>query len=194
MADLLRRQTNHVHHTHRFEHVGSKFMDRVVVFRHPFPFCAQRRIAVLPNGQFHFYSRVNAGRFRTHASFRASITLTIVPKDAFLSACKASDAFWVGERFLTARSSSSTPIGRPSSLMSSVSSTVTIACSSSAGAFVAVFDSGKLICTSGWSFLKVVETTKKIRRMVRISTSETIMIEGARRFRTAKFISSRRGR
>jgi hypothetical protein len=36
----------------------------------------------------------------------------------------------------------------------------------------------------------VVETTKKIRRMVRISTSETIMIEGARRFRTAKFISS----
>src|SRR5207248_11470638 len=71
--------------------------------------------------------------------------------------------------------------------MSSVSSTVTIACSSSAGAFVAVFDSGKLIFTSGWSFLNVVETTKKIRRMVRISTSETIMMEGARRLRTANF-------
>src|SRR5438105_8001402 len=71
--------------------------------------------------------------------------------------------------------------------MSSVSSTVTIACSNSAGAFVAVFDSGKLIFTSGWSFLNVVETTKKIRRMVRISTSETMMMEGARRLRTANF-------
>ena len=38
--------------------------------------------------------------------------------------------------------------------------------------------------------MKVVETTKKMRRMVRISTSETIMMEGARLFRTAKFILS----
>src|SRR5439155_27337555 len=59
--------------------------------------------------------------------------------------------------------------------------------SSSAGVLVAVFDSGKLICTSGWSLLNVVETTKKIRRIVRISTSETIMIDGARRLRTANF-------
>src|SRR5207253_1519837 len=71
--------------------------------------------------------------------------------------------------------------------MSSVSSTVTIACSNSAGAFVAVFDSGRLIFTSGWSFLKVVETTKKIRRIVRMSTSDTMMIDGARRLRTANF-------
>src|SRR6266542_2810102 len=48
--------------------------------------------------------------------------------------------------------------------------------------------SGKLIWTSGWSFLNVVETTKKISRMIRISTSETIIMRGARRFRTAKFM------
>src|SRR5207244_881233 len=57
-----------------------------------------------------------------------------------------------------------------------------------AGSFFAVLDSGKLIWTSGWSFLNVVETTKKISRMIRISTSETIIMRGARRFRTAKFM------
>jgi hypothetical protein len=35
----------------------------------------------------------------------------------------------------------------------------------------------------------VVETTKKINRMMRISTSETMIIRGARRFRTAKFMA-----
>src|SRR5207248_7938619 len=165
LAHLLRRQSNPVGSAHRFQHIVSEFSDRVVDFRHPFPFRAQRRIAVPPNGQFHFYSRVNAGRFRTPASFSASITLTIVPNDAFLSACRASDAFFVGERFRTALSSSFTSIDWPSSFTPSVSSTVTMACSSSAGAFVAVFDSGKLICTSGWSFLNVVETTKKMRRI-----------------------------
>src|SRR5437870_1246305 len=64
---------------------------------------------------------------------------------------------------------------------------MTTACSSSACALVAVFDSSKLIFTSGWSFLNVVETTKKIRRIVRISTSDTMMMEGARRLRTANF-------
>src|SRR6266849_10503576 len=63
-----------------------------------------------------------------------------------------------------------------------------MAWSSSAGTFFAVFDSGRLICTSGWSRLKVVETTKKISRMVKISTSETMMMDGARRLRTANFI------
>src|SRR6266487_1325633 len=67
---------------------------------------------------------------------------------------------------------------------------LTIACSSSPGRFCAVLDSGRLICTSGWSFLKVVETTKKMSRMIRISTSETIIMRGARRFRTAKFMCS----
>src|SRR4029453_16376229 len=80
----------------------------------------------------------------------------------------------------------------------SFASTLTTACSSSAGVLVAVFDSGRLICTSGWSFLNVVETTKKISRIVRMSTSETMMIDGARRLRTANFtdvdLGSRHGR
>src|ERR1700737_3343337 len=63
-----------------------------------------------------------------------------------------------------------------------------MACSSSAGTFFAVFYSGRLICTSGWSRLNVVETTKKISKMVKISTSETMMMDGARRFLTANFI------
>src|SRR6266403_4859619 len=67
---------------------------------------------------------------------------------------------------------------------------LTIACSSSPGRFCAVLDSGRLICTSGWSFLKVVETTKKMSKMIRISTSETMIMRGARRFRTAKFMCS----
>src|SRR5437899_5128120 len=67
---------------------------------------------------------------------------------------------------------------------------LTITCSSSAGSFFAVLDSGKLIWTSGWSFLNVVETTKKISRMIRISTSEMMIMRGARRFRTAKFMAS----
>src|SRR6266550_7035139 len=67
---------------------------------------------------------------------------------------------------------------------------LTIACSSSLGFFCAVLDSGRLICTSGWSFLNVVETTKKMSRMMRISTSETMMMSGARRFRTEKFMRS----
>src|SRR2546430_12677457 len=45
--------------------------------------------------------------FRTPASLSASITLMIVPNDAFRSACKASDAFCVGERLRTAPSSRS---------------------------------------------------------------------------------------
>jgi hypothetical protein len=40
----------------------------------------------------------------------------------------------------------------------------------------------------------VVETTKKMSRIVRISTSETIMMEGARRFRTAIFMMRKRPR
>src|SRR6266513_877135 len=50
----------------------------------------------------------------------------------------------------------------PSRRTSSFSLTLTTACSNSDDALVAVFASGKLICTSGWSRLNVVETTKKI--------------------------------
>src|SRR5438874_132868 len=46
----------------------------------------QNRIAVLQDRQSHYSPRVNAGKFFTPASFNASMTLTIVPNDAFLSA------------------------------------------------------------------------------------------------------------
>jgi hypothetical protein len=111
-----------------------------------------------------------------------------MPQEAFRSACSASADFRVSGNSRTAVSNSSTATGLPSSCTWSFSSTLTMACSSSAGFFVAVFDSGKLICTSGWSFLNVVETTKKISKMMRMSTSDTMIIVGARLFRTAKFI------
>src|SRR5205814_5748341 len=190
-ANLLCRQSNAVGLMHGFDHVLGEFANPVVNFLDPVPLRPEHRVAILHDRQLHRSPRVNAGRFFTPASFNASITLTMVPKDAFLSACSASDVRRVSGKFFTALSKSSTAIVFPSSLISSFSLTVRSACSSSAGALVAVFDSGKLICTSGWSFLNVVETTKKISRIVRMSTSETIMIEGARRFRTAKFILSR---
>src|ERR1043166_337270 len=172
---------------HRLDHVLRQLTCPIVDRLNPLTFRPQDRVAVLHNLQLHFSPRVKAGRFFTPASFNASITFTLIPKDAFLSACNASEVRLVSDKFRTAFSKSSISTVCPSSLISSVSLTVKSAWSSSPGAVVAVFDSGKLICTSGWSFLNVVETTKKIRRIVKMSTSETIMIDGARRLRTANF-------
>src|SRR5436309_11986117 len=175
---------------HRLHHVRRQLPNAIVDFLDPFAFCPKDWVTVLQNRQDHFSSRVKAGKFLTPASFNASITLMIVPKEAFLSACSASVDLRGSGKSRTAPSNSSTVTARPSSLISSLSLMLTIAWSSSAGRFCAVFDSGKLIWTSGWSFLNDVETTKKIRRMIRISTSETMIMRGARRFRTAKFMCS----
>src|SRR6058998_3562115 len=175
---------------HGLDHVSGQLANVIVDLLDPSASRPQDRVAVLQDRQYHFSSRVKAGKFLTPASFNASITLMIVPKEAFLSACSASVDLRGSGKSRTAPSSSSTLVARPSSLISSLSLMLTIAWSSSAGGFCAVFDSGKLIWTSGWSFLNDVETTKKIRRMIRISTSETMIMRGARRFRTAKFMCS----
>lgn len=86
-----------------------------------------------------------SGQVFTPASFNASITLMIVPNEAFLSACMARADFLVGGKFLTDVSSSSAVTIWPSSRISSFSFTLTIACSSSAATLAAVFDSGRLI-------------------------------------------------
>ena len=48
---------------------------------------------------------------------------------------------------------------------------------------VAVLESGRLMTTAGWSRLKVVVTMTKIRRIARMSMSETMMTAGIRRLR-----------
>src|SRR5690242_3204445 len=173
---------------HCLDHILGKFANAIVNFVDSVALRPQDRVPILNDFQLH-WPWVKAGRFFTPANFNASMTFTMTPKEAFLSACNASVLRRVSAKLRTALSKSSTAIVFPSSLISSFSLTVRITCSSSAGAVVAVFDSGRLIFTSGWSFLKVVETTKKIRRMVRISTRETMMMDGARLFRTANFMN-----
>src|SRR6266704_7143774 len=104
---------------HRLKHVRRQLPNAIVDFLDPFALCPKDRVAVMQDRQDHFSSRVNAGKFLTPASFNASITLMIVPKEAFLSACSASVDLRVSGRFRTAPSSSSTPTVRPSSLISS---------------------------------------------------------------------------
>src|SRR3981081_2631509 len=130
---------------HRLEHVRGELAEWIVDLIDAFAFCPENRISVLTDGQIHFCSRVKEGRFFTPANLSASITLMIVPQDAFLSACKARDDFRVAGKLRTALPSSSTENRFPCSVTSSLSSTLTTACSISAGALVAVFESGRLI-------------------------------------------------
>src|SRR4029079_4568139 len=104
---------------HRLDHVRGQFANPIVYVVDRFAFGPQDRGGVLQNRQDHFSSRVNAGKFRTPASFNASITLIIVPKEAFVSACSASVDLRGSGRLRTAPSSSSTPTVRPSSLIPS---------------------------------------------------------------------------
>src|SRR5438093_12105171 len=144
---------------HRLDHVRRQLPNAIVDFLDPFAFCPKDWVTVLQNRQDHFSSRVKAGKFLTPASFNASITLMIVPKEAFLSACSASVDLRGSGKSRTAPSSSSTVTARPSSLISSFSLMLPIAWSSSSGRFCAVLDSGQLIWTSGGASLKDVETT-----------------------------------
>src|SRR5262249_6635362 len=149
LTNLLRCQTHSVRLTHRLDHVRCQFPNSMVDFFDPFTFYAQDRVAVLQDRQDHsFSSRVNAGKFLTPASFNASITLIIVPNDAFLSACNASVDLRSSGKPRTAASSSSTFMARPSSLISSFFSMLTIAWSSSDRRFCAVLDSCKFIWSS----------------------------------------------
>src|SRR5262249_18496075 len=116
---LLRCQPHAIRRVHCFDHVCSQFANPIIYVLDRFAFRPQDRVAVLQDRQNHFSSRVNAGKFLTPASFNASMTLIIVPKDAFLSAWSASVDLRVSGRFRTAPSSSSTPMVRPSSLISS---------------------------------------------------------------------------
>src|SRR5438046_4098427 len=104
---------------HCLDHVCDQFADTIVNFFDPRSFRSQDRVAVLQDRQDHFSSRVKAGKFFTPASFNASITVMLVPKEAFLSACSASVDLRGSGKSRTAPSSSSTPIPRPSSLISS---------------------------------------------------------------------------
>src|SRR6266480_6358236 len=104
---------------HRLDHVCRQLANPIVYVLDRFAFGPQDRVAVLQDWQDHFSSLVNAGKFLTPASFNASITLMIVPKEAFLSACSARVDLRASGRARTAPSSSSTPIARPSSLISS---------------------------------------------------------------------------
>src|SRR4030095_6887506 len=104
---------------HRLDHVCRQFANPVVYVLDRFAFGPQDRVAVLQDRQNHFSSRVKAGKVLTRASFNASMTLIIVPKEAFLSACSASVDLRVSGRLRTAPSSSSAPTIRPSSLISS---------------------------------------------------------------------------
>src|SRR6266699_6541093 len=144
-ADLLRCEADAIGGVHRLDHVSNQRLNVIVDLLDPFAFRPQDRVAVLQDRQYHFSSRVKAGKFLTPASFNASITLMIVPKEAFLSACSASVDLRASLRPRTAPSSSSTLVARPSSLISSLSLMITIAWSCSAGSFFAVLDSGRLI-------------------------------------------------
>src|SRR5438093_9078688 len=118
-AHLLCRQADAVGSTHCLDHVNGQLANVIIDLLDLFAFRPQNRIAVLQDRKDHSPSRVNAGKFLTPASFNASITLMIVPKEAFLSACSASVDLRVSGRPRTAPSSSSAPIARPSSLISS---------------------------------------------------------------------------
>src|ERR1700746_3352224 len=72
---------------HRLDHVHRQLPDSIVDFLDRLPFGAQDWVAVLQDWQDHFSSFVKAGKFFTPATFSASITLMIVPNEAFLSAC-----------------------------------------------------------------------------------------------------------
>src|SRR5437870_9327278 len=104
---------------HRLDHALRQLANAIFDVVDPFPFRPQTRVTVLQDRQSHYSPRVNAGRFFTPASFNASITFTIVPNDAFLSACNASVLRRVSDKFFTALSSSSTATIFPSSLISS---------------------------------------------------------------------------
>src|SRR5437762_7173850 len=108
---------------HRLDHVGDQLANMIVDLFDLFAFRPQDRVSVLEDRQYHFCSRVKAGKFFTPANFNASITLMIMPKEAFLSACSASADLRVSGRPRTAPSSSSTLVARPSSLMSDRKST-----------------------------------------------------------------------
>src|SRR5882724_11204586 len=102
---------------HGFDHVHCQLPDSLIDFFDSFSFGPQDRVAILQDRQDHSPSpRVNAGKFFTPASFNASITLMIVPKDAFLSACNASVDLRCSGNPRTAASSSSTFMALPSSL------------------------------------------------------------------------------
>src|SRR5438132_3747967 len=124
-ADLLRRKADAIGGVHRLDHVSNQRPNVIVDVLDPFAFRPQDRIAVLQDRQYHFSSRVKAGKFLTPASFNASITSMIVPKEAFLSACNASVDLRASGRLRTAPSSSSTATARPSSLISSFCSILT---------------------------------------------------------------------
>src|SRR5690349_12598952 len=103
---------------HRLNHVCGQLAQAMIDLFHAFSFRAQNRVAVLPDRQLHFSPRVKAGKFLTPASFNASITLMMVPKEDFLSAWSARDDLRVSGKSRTAFSSSSIPMARPSSLIS----------------------------------------------------------------------------
>src|SRR5262249_9065132 len=119
LTDLLRSQTDSMRCMHRLDHVRSQLTNSIINFLNPLAFGPEDWVAVWQDWQNHFSSRVNAGRFLTPASFNASITLMIVPKEAFLSACSASVDLRASGKSRTAVSNSSTLIARPSSLTSS---------------------------------------------------------------------------
>src|SRR5207249_2614082 len=128
LTDLLRCQPDAVRFVHGLDHVHRQLPDSLVDFLDPFTFGPQDRVAILQDRQNHSPSpRVNAGKFFTPASFNSSITLMIVPKDAFLSACSASVDLRCSGKSRTATSSSSTFMARPSSLTSSSWLMLTIA-------------------------------------------------------------------
>src|SRR5215467_569930 len=99
---------------HCLDHVRCQRPNPIVNFLDSFAFYPQDWVAVLQDWQNHFSSLVKAGKFLTPASCNASITLMMVPKEAFLSACSASVDLRASGKSRTAPSSSSTPIARPS--------------------------------------------------------------------------------
>src|SRR5438874_1224239 len=101
---------------HRLDHVRRQLPNPTVDFLDPFALYPQDWVAVLQDWQNHFSSLVKAGKFRTPASFNASMTLMIVPNEAFLSACSTSVDLRASGKSRTAPSSSFTSIARPSSL------------------------------------------------------------------------------
>src|SRR5207248_5565004 len=105
---------------HCLDHVSGQVANVIVDLRDLLTLRPQNRIAVLQDRQFHFSSRVKAGKFLTPASFNASITLMIAPKEAFLSAWSASVDLRASGKPCTAASNSSTPMARPSNLISSL--------------------------------------------------------------------------
>src|SRR5438045_556762 len=104
---------------HCLDHVCGQLANVIVYLLDLLALPPQYRIAVFQDRPDHFPSFIKVGKFLTPASFNASITLMIVPKEAFLSACSASVDFRASGKPRTAPSSSSTPTARPSSLTSS---------------------------------------------------------------------------